>query len=103
MSESIPHEKSSLSLDDEATSSENGGKKIQTFCLFLGDLSYFCSEQDLRDAFEPFGTITDIRIIRNKATKKSLSYGFVDFHHAISATNAMREMQGKLVCGRAIK
>ena len=81
----------------------DSNKRPGSFCLFLGDLSYFCTEHDLQKAFGPFGAIVDIRIIRNKSTKKSLSYGFVEYNNASSAGAAMREMNGKIVCGRAIR
>jgi RNA recognition motif-containing protein len=78
-------------------------KKPDTFCLFLGDLSCFCSEQEILEVFSPFGTVLDIRIIRNRETNRSLSYGFIDFKTATAATSAMKELNGKLVCGRAIR
>ncbi len=73
------------------------------FCLFLGDLSVFCTEEDLQKDFATFGAIVDIRIIRNKSTKKNLSYGFLEYDNLESATNAMEQMNGKIICGRAIK
>jgi RNA recognition motif-containing protein len=81
----------------------DAGKKSQSFCLFLGDLSYFCGENDLQNVFQRFGYIEDVRIIRNKTTKKSLSYGFIEFATASSAVNALKEMNGAIVCGRAIR
>jgi RNA recognition motif-containing protein len=78
-------------------------KKSDAFCLFLGDLSCFCSEQEILEVFSPFGTVLDIRIIRNRETNRSLSYGFIDFATASAATSAMKELNGKLVCGRAIR
>lgn len=73
------------------------------YCLFLGDLSVFCSEEDLQKEFSIFGTILDIRIIRNKSTKKNLSYGFLEYDNLESATSAMEQMNGKIICGRAVK
>lgn len=73
------------------------------FSLFLGDLSYFCTENDLQQMFGHYRDIVDIRIIRNKATKKSLSYGFIDFSNANSAAQAMQEMNGQIICGRTVK
>jgi RNA recognition motif-containing protein len=94
---------SNLKSGDEPTAPPESPVKPSSFCLFLGDLSYFCNENDLRKAFGPFGTITELRIIRNKVTKKSLCYGFIEYSNASSAGAAMREMNGKIVCGRAIR
>lgn len=89
--------------DDNRYIAEDTSAKPGAFSLFLGDLSYFCTEADLQQSFSKFGEILDIRIIRNKATKKSLSYGFIDYAAASAASNAMNEMNGKIVCGRAVR
>lgn len=77
--------------------------KPSTFGLFLGDLSLFCNEEDLRVAFQPFGSLVEVRIKRSKENKKNLSYGFVEFLSPIDAIRAMQAMDGKLLCGRALK
>lgn len=73
------------------------------FCLFLGDLSVFCSETDISEAFQKFGEIAGVRIIRNRNTKKNLSYGFIEFTNVSAAIQAMNEMNGKILCGRSIR
>lgn len=74
-----------------------------SFCLFLGDLSLFCTEEMVSQAFSVFGEILEVRIKRNKTTKRNLSYGFVEFADATSALNAMNTMNGTLLCGRALR
>lgn len=77
--------------------------KSTTFGLFLGDLSLFCNEEDLRQAFEPFGTLVEVRIKRSKENKKNLSYGFVEYSSPVDAIKAMQVMDGQILCGRALK
>lgn len=77
--------------------------KLTTYCLFLGDISLFCSENDLTKAFEKYGPLAEVRIKRNKLTKCNLSYGFVEFYDYHSAENAICAMDGQVVCGRALK
>lgn len=78
-------------------------EKPLSFCLFLGDISLFCTEEDLTNAFAVFGDLVDVRIKKNKATKKNLSYGFVEYASEASAMAAIQNMNGKLVCGRILK
>lgn len=71
--------------------------------LFLGDLSLFCSEQDIYEKFIIYGEIIEIRIKRSKETGKGLSYGFIEFLHTHSALQAMTEMNGVVFRGRPLR
>lgn len=77
--------------------------KPVSYGLFLGDLSLFCTEDDLRNAFQPFGRVVEVRIKRSKENKKNLSYGFVEYSSPVEAVRAMQVMDGKLLGGRALK
>ncbi len=72
-------------------------------CLFLGDLSAFCTEDILEKEFAQFGTLTHLRIARSKTHSKSLLFGFLEYEETDSAINAMNALNRKLICGRAIK
>jgi RNA recognition motif-containing protein len=72
-------------------------------CLFLGDLSVFCTEEILYEAFAPFGYIIYLQIARSKSNQKHLLFGFLGYEHESSAIEAMKRMDGYIVCGRAIK
>lgn len=71
-------------------------------CLFLGDLSFFCNEADLRKAFEQFGVVTAARIKRGKS-KKNLSYGFIEFSSIEEAVRAMQAMDGVMFFGQQLR
>mmetsp|Transcript_6858 Transcript_6858/g.17136 ORF Transcript_6858/g.17136 Transcript_6858/m.17136 type:complete len:309 (+) Transcript_6858:29-955(+) len=75
----------------------------QTFSIFIGDLSAFCTENDIYNEFAKFGNIVDVRIKRSKETGKPLLYGFVDYSSVSSAANAIREMNGQLFKGRPLR
>lgn len=91
--------------EEESVEMEENGheKSTPTYCLFVGDLSLFCNESDLQVAFSPFGEISEVRMKRNKVTKRHLSYGFVEYTQPNAAVAAMNEMNGKLLNGRALK
>jgi nucleolin len=69
--------------------------------LFLGDLSCFCHEIDVADAFRRYGEIENIRLMRGRDAK-CLGYGFIIFVDMDSAV-AAQEMDGKLIVGRSVK
>ncbi len=72
-------------------------------CLFLGDLSAFCTEEILFHTFAGFGNILLLQIARSKSNQKPLLFGFLGYEEESSALEAMRVMNGVVVCGRAIK
>lgn len=73
------------------------------YTLFVGDLSIFCGEDDLREAFVRFGDVLEAKIIRCEETKKNLSYGFVKFSDREAAATAIDSLNGTLLCGRPLR
>lgn len=69
--------------------------------LFVGDLSYFCSDDDLRRLFEPFGPVKSASV-RRSSNNESLHYGFVQMNIE-DATVAFHAMQGQKVMGRHLR
>ncbi|CAG2166315.1 unnamed protein product [Oppiella nova] len=89
-----------------ATSPGNTGPKPDTskhFHIFVGDLSPEIETQQLRDAFSPFGEISDCRVVRDPQTLKSKGYGFVSFVKKQDAENAIATMNGQWLGSRAIR
>lgn len=71
--------------------------------LFIGGLSWNTSESRLRETFERFGDLDDIRIITDRDTGRSRGFGFVTFTEEESAQKAIAEMDGSSLDGRNIK
>lgn len=69
--------------------------------LFLGDLSCYCQEKDIYNAFIKYGDIESIRLMRGKENKP-LGYGFITFVD-IQATLHAQEMDGFNLLGRPLK
>jgi nucleolysin TIA-1/TIAR len=89
-----------------ATSPGNTGPKPDTskhFHIFVGDLSPEIETQQLREAFSPFGEISDCRVVRDPQTLKSKGYGFVSFVKKQDAENAISTMSGQWLGSRAIR
>lgn len=71
--------------------------------LFIGDLSFFCTEVDLHQLFAPFGQIVKIRIKRSGLTRRTLMYGFVIMSTAEEAKNARDALHGHRYMGRDMR
>ncbi len=90
---------SSINEDNSLEQSETH----QNATVFVGDLSVFCTEQDLQNLFAPFGTTKDIRIIRENKSHQPLSYGFVEYSDRESAQRAISALNGELFKGRCLR
>lgn len=75
---------------------------VEQRTLFLGDLSVHCNEIDLQQIFEPFGIIEQIRL-KHASVNKTLSYGFITFVYRECAENALKQMNGSMFLGRALR
>ncbi|XP_022240765.1 nucleolysin TIAR-like isoform X4 [Limulus polyphemus] len=71
--------------------------------IFVGDLSPEIETTQLREAFTPFGEISDCRVVRDPQTLKSKGYGFVSFVKKTDAENAIAQMNGQWLGTRAIR
>lgn len=96
-----------FSNDDEAMIGDfaaGSGINLQdSTTLFLGDLSIYCTEKDLRKLFRPFGSIETIRIKRGTNNRSNLSYGFLKFSERSAAENAMKNLSGVMFLGRTMR
>ncbi len=71
--------------------------------LYVGNLSYTLSEDELRSAFEQFGEIASCRIIRDRQTGDSRGFGFVEMATDEAAQAAMDNLNGAEVGGRRLR
>ena len=75
---------------------------MQKRTLYIGNLAYTAVEEDLDIAFESFGEIEDIKLMRDRETGRSRGFAFITFETEEEA-NAAMTMDGKDVAGRSIK
>ncbi|MBF0171409.1 MAG: RNA-binding protein [Nitrospinae bacterium] len=71
--------------------------------IYIGNLSYTATEDDLRKAFSPYGTVDSARIIIDRATGKSKGFGFVSMPDDTEGRAAIAAMNGGEVAGRKIR
>jgi cold-inducible RNA-binding protein len=70
--------------------------------LFVGNLSFNVTENDLNDAFAAYGTVTETNLMMDRATGRARGFGFVTMSTAEEAQKAIDALNGKELDGRAI-
>jgi RNA recognition motif-containing protein len=71
--------------------------------IYVGNLSYEVTEEDLQKAFEGFGQIESVKIIKDTYTGRSKGFGFVEMSNNADAQSAINDLNDKELKGRAIK
>ncbi len=71
--------------------------------LFVGGLAWATTDAKLNEAFSPFGSIVEAKVIMDRETGRSRGFGFVTFTEESMATAALEAMNGKEVDGRTIR
>ena len=70
--------------------------------LYVGNLSYDMSEENLRSEFAEYGEVQSAKIITDKFTGRSRGFGFVEMNSDDEGKKAMEELNGKDVDGRQL-
>ena len=68
--------------------------------LFCGGLAWATTTEDLREAFTPYGEVTDAKVVSDRETGRSRGFGFVEMESGGDA--AIEGMNGKELNGRAL-
>ena len=71
--------------------------------IYIGNLPYSVTEDDLRDVFSQFGQVDSSNIITDKFSGRSKGFGFVDMPNDGEAREAIESMNDKDLKGRTIK
>jgi RNA recognition motif-containing protein len=70
--------------------------------IFVGNLAYTATENDLRQLFEPYGVVDKIQIITDRDTGRAKGFGFVEMPESQAAQAAVQGLQGTELAGRAL-
>ncbi|MEJ2102382.1 MAG: RNA-binding protein [Desulfobacterales bacterium] len=71
--------------------------------IYIGNLSYNISEDELGKAFGSFGQVETVKIIRDKYSGQSKGFGFVEMPSAEEARSAIAGLNAKELNGRTLK
>ncbi|HEV8713532.1 MAG TPA: RNA-binding protein [Candidatus Binatia bacterium] len=70
--------------------------------IYVGNLAFSTTDRDLRQLFEPYGVVDEIRVITDRDTGRSKGFGFVEMHDGTAARTAITKLQGQEMEGRTL-
>ncbi len=71
--------------------------------IYVSNLGFGVSNEDLNELFAAYGTVDSARIITDKFTKQSRGFGFVEMPDEDAASKAVKDLNGTMQDGRSIK
>lgn len=81
----------------------SGGYEERRVNIYVGNLSYTATDEDLRSAFEAFGQIASARVIMDKETGRSRGFGFVEMPNDEEGRKAIEAVNNKEIAGRPVR
>ena len=70
--------------------------------MYVSNLSFQATEDDLRDLFGQFGSVSSAKVINDRETGRSRGFGFVEMDVIEEAREAMSQLNDKEIHGRAM-
>ena len=70
--------------------------------IYVGNLSFRATDEDLRAAFEPYGEVVSARVINDRETGRSRGFGFVEMPDDAEAEAAIAALNGQENNGRTL-
>ncbi|MCU0766304.1 MAG: RNA-binding protein [Gammaproteobacteria bacterium] len=71
--------------------------------LYVGNLAYSTTEDELKQIFSEFGTVDSVAVIKDKFSGQSKGFAFVEMPKNSEADTAIKAMNDRLVGGRKLK
>jgi len=71
--------------------------------IYVGNLSYGVSDDNLREVFEAFGAVSSAKVITDKYSGRSKGFGFVEMDNDSEANAAIEQLDGAEIDGRSVK
>jgi hypothetical protein len=74
-----------------------------TVKIYVGNLSFKATDDDLRAAFEPYGEVVSARVIKDKETGRSRGFGFVEMPNQEQGNSAIEKVNNTEIVDRAVR
>jgi RNA recognition motif-containing protein len=71
--------------------------------IYVGNLSYQVTSDELREAFEQFGEVSTASVVMDKLTGRSKGFGFVEMPDRASGEEAIKQMDNQPLNGRNVR
>lgn len=71
--------------------------------IYVGNLSYGVTEEELQEQFSEFGAVVNVNIIKDRETGNSKGFGFVEMENQADGEKAIKELDGSSIKGRDVK
>ena len=78
------------------------GSTVESPRVYVGNLSYDVTEQDLQELFKGVGPVRSVEIVYNRSTHRSKGYGFVEMLHKDEAVRAVEVLHDQHFMGRKL-
>lgn len=70
--------------------------------IYVGNLAFSMTDDDLRQLFEPYGAVDESRVIIDRDTGRSKGFGFIEMADGTAARTAITKLQGHQIEGRTL-
>ena len=70
--------------------------------IYVGNLAFSTTEADLREAFGAYGEVAEVHIITDRETGRPRGFAFVEMANRDEAATAIKELNLREICGRAV-
>lgn len=70
--------------------------------LYVGNLPFSCTDNELSQAFNQYGVVTSARVVTDRETGSSKGFGFVEMEQEGDALKAVESLNGKPFMGRPL-
>jgi RNA recognition motif-containing protein len=71
--------------------------------IYVSNLGFNVDTEELKKLFSPYGIVASVNIILDKLTNRSRGYAFIRMRDSAAAQKAMRELNGAVIDGRALR
>lgn len=71
--------------------------------IYVGNLSYGVTDDNLREVFEAYGEVSSAKVITDKYSGRSKGFGFVEMENEAEGNAAIEQLDGAEIDGRSVK
>jgi RNA recognition motif-containing protein len=71
--------------------------------IYVGNLAYRATEEEIREAFSRFGQVDSVQIIKDRETGRSRGFAFVEMPNVDQAREAIEQLDSTDIAGRQVK